>query len=119
MVILTGSHGILAVFCAARMQPEERMVNESRRHSWVVPQAWVHRPFVSLAGNERLRHGFPGHPTPFAGGRCRSRWAAPVPETHTSDGLPNRSDLPLPPAEGAGGPHDRQTDERLHWYPIV
>jgi hypothetical protein len=36
------------------MQPEERMVNESRRHPWVIPQAWVHKPFVSLVENERL-----------------------------------------------------------------
>src|SRR5258708_28209890 len=45
-----------------RMQPDERIVNESRRHPWVVPQAWVRRPFVSLAGNALFRHGFPGHP---------------------------------------------------------
>ena len=97
LAILSGSHGILAAFCAARMRPEERMVNESRRHPWVVPQAWVHRPFVSLAGNERLRLCWLGHPAPFAGGSCRSRWATPVPDAPVSDCLTNRRGLPLPP----------------------
>src|SRR2546429_975032 len=31
--ISTGSHGIFPTFCAARMQPEDRMVNERRRPS--------------------------------------------------------------------------------------
>jgi myosin-crossreactive antigen len=31
--LLAGSHGIFPTFCAARMQPEDRMVNERRRPS--------------------------------------------------------------------------------------
>jgi hypothetical protein len=39
----TGTHGILALFCAARMQHLEPMVNESRRPSGRCGDAWLTR----------------------------------------------------------------------------
>src|SRR6266568_4493211 len=42
-VVCTGTHGILAFFCAARMRHAELMVNESRRPSGRCGDAWLTR----------------------------------------------------------------------------